>query len=195
MDTHSVTDPKGRHFLAFAILLAIAALAWMFYGADAWVIPYLRGNWLYWFGVEWFKDTEWRTLPILISTALGPMILFGFMSFLFFSKYYYLNFATIHQTNLLELEKAKSALQQGLASVSAIEREYKGKFESYQQLQKQLEELQSVKEIDTEDLRRKLSAIAIASQNNVWVERGIGFFIGVCSSLFATYAWEKLHSI
>lgn len=193
----SSTTPKkqGVHFLVLAILCGIGALFWMFYASDVVVVPYLRENWLRWFKVEWFRDTEWRTLPIYMAIAFGPMLALGVLCLWFAARYYYLNFATIHEANLLELGKAKSALQQSLVSVSTIEKEYKGKLESYQRLQKQLEDLQSVKEIDTEDLRRKLNAIAAASRTSVWFERGLGFLIGALSSLFASYVWERLHAI
>jgi hypothetical protein len=195
MNPASKPTRKYRHLLAISVVSALSGAVWLFYGSDAWVTPYLRANWLRWFNVEWFQDTEWRSLVVFGTVLIGPVLGFGALTLWAYAHYYYANFATIHETNLLELEKAKAALQQSLVSVSTIEREYKGKLESYQQLQKQLEELQSVKKIDTEDLRKKLNAIAAASRSNVWFERSVGFFIGVLSSLFAAYVWERLHAI
>ena len=193
--SESATQVKGKGFAVATGLLAIAALAWLFYFSDALVIDSLRERWEEIFGIEWFKDTKWRYLPILFLTTFAPTFVLGGVAAALFVRFYNLNFSTIHHANLRELAKARDALQQSLSSIDTIEREYKGKLDSYEQLQKQLEELQSVKEIDTEDLRKKLSAIAAASRFSAWFQRVIGFLVGILSSLLAAYLWEMLRAI
>ena len=105
---------------------------------------------------------------------------------------FYLNIVSLHETNLKELGKAKVALQQSLVSIATIEKEYRGKLQSFERLSAQLEELQSVKDIDTQELRKKLNAIALASRRTAWFERFLGLVTGVVTSLLATYIWEHL---
>lgn len=189
------TQIKSKSLAVASGLVAIIALAWLFYFSDVLVAGPLRENWKEIFGVEWHKDTEWRYLPILAGVMLIPTLALGVIAIWLFVKFYNLNFSTIHHANLKELAKARNALQQSLSSIDTIEREYKGKLDSYERLQKQLEELQSVKEIDTEDLRKKLNAIASASRVSAWFQRVIGFFVGIISSLLAAYLWEILSAV
>jgi len=182
---------RGKHLAALAIVFVVAALSWMFYFANVLVIDYLSDNWHEWYGVR-FYDSPWQYIPINLTVNLGPMIVLLGLAILFYRRFYYLNFSSLHEANLRELSKAKAALRQGLESVAVIEREYKGKIETFEQLKVQLDELQSVKNIDTQDLRKKLNAIALANRHLVWFDRFIAFVIGVVSSLIASYVWDHL---
>jgi hypothetical protein len=191
-----MTDDKqtaqDAYLLILALTLVIIGLSWMAYFADALLVDNLKGNWPKWYGLKWFEDSAWHTIPVFLFVNFGPAsCLIGLAAWLIrhiLDK----NFAAIHNTNLKDLGKAKIALQQCLISVEAIDKEYRGKLKSFELLQSQLEELQSVKDIDTIELRKKLNAIAQVSRNNVWFERILGFIIGITSSLFASYIWEYL---
>jgi hypothetical protein len=189
-----VAEKKARHLPYVAGALGIASIGWLLFISGAWVEPYLKDNWVRWFGVEWFQDVEWRSTSIFFSASILPMIVLMFAALWTVSRYYQLNFLQMHAANLKDLEKAREALQQGLVSLATIESEYKGKLQSYERLQTQLVELQAVKNIDTEDLRRKLNAIASASRASAWFERGLGFFMGVMSSLVASYVWARMYA-
>ena len=191
--TDDTKQTRGKHLAVFATLFGVAALAWMFYLADVLVVDHLKSKWVEWYGVEWYKASEWHWLPVLGLVTFGPMFFLGAIAIWLASRFYYLNLSSIHEANLKELGKAKTALQQSLVSVEVIEREYKGKLQSFERLQTQLDELQSVKDIDTQELRKKLNAIALASRHTIWFQRFLGFAIGVMSSLLAAYIWERLH--
>jgi hypothetical protein len=186
---------KGHHLIVIAVLLFMVALIWFFYAPNNFVTPYLKSQWLTWFGVEWYLDSEWRYLPIFSIASFGPALPVGYLAYKFASSFYYRNFASIHESNLKELDKAKLSLQQGIASIVTIEREYKNKLELYERVQIQLQELQAVKDIDTEDLRKKLNAIASASKFSSWAQRTFGFLAGIISSLLASYIWQVMNSL
>ena len=186
------TPIRGKHLVILAAILGIAAFAWLFYFADVLVVDQLKSRWIEWYGVKWFEASDWQILPIFSAVTFGPMVILLGLAVWLFSRFYYLNIVSLHETNLKELGKAKVALQQSLVSIATIEKEYRGKLQSFERLSAQLEELQSVKDIDTQELRKKLNAIALASRRTAWFERFLGLVTGVVTSLLATYIWEHL---
>ena len=186
---------KDLHLVAISAILVLCAFAWFFYFSDVIILEYLYKRWVDWFGVKWYEDNPWRTTPALLFVMFVPAALLMAIAIWAARRFYYTNFASIHETNIKELGKARSALQQSLVSIDAIEREFKGKLESYERLQQQLEELQTVKHIDTQELQKKLNAIALASRHTVWFQRIVGFIVGIFSSLLAAYIWERINAI
>lgn len=181
---------KGKGYIYSAILVLFVMFAWMFYFSDLLVVKPLQANWVAFFGVEFFKDSNWRYLSILMFSTFVPLIIFSAIAFALVNRFNKLNGSAIHHQNIKGLEKAREALQQGIRSIDTITLEYQGKLESYKKLQQQLEELQTVRDIDTEDLRKKLNAIASANRLGIWFDRFVSFFVGIMSSLIAAYLWR-----
>lgn len=77
MNIPLVAKRKGSHSLVAGIILAAASLVWMFYLSDAFILPYLKINWLSWFKVRWFEDTDWRLFPIFVASSIGPFLFLG----------------------------------------------------------------------------------------------------------------------
>jgi hypothetical protein len=192
MPTDAPRIPKKRRiYLYLCLLFASAAGGWAGFATSD-LLDHLEKAWPSWYGVKLHDDTAWRALPILLAAGAGPVILLGLVAAAFYLRHYYLNFAALHETNLFELAKARTALQIGLKTVETIERGYKSRLVAYERVSEQLDELQRVKNIDTEDLRKKLNAIASATRSRLWVERGIAFALGVLSSLVASYIWARV---
>src|SRR5262245_44669015 len=185
---------KHRIYLYLCLLFASLAGCWAGFASSD-LLDHLEKAWPSWYGVNFYDDTAWRALPIFLVAAAGPVILLGLVAAAFYLKYYYVNFASLHEANLLELAKARTALQIGLKTVEATEREYKNRLAAYERVREQLDELQSVKNIDTEDLRKKLNAITSATRSRLWVERGIAFALGVLSFLAASYIWARVFGL
>ena len=194
MSTDMRVPKKRRTYLYLCFLFASLAGCWAGFAFSD-LLVHLAKAWPSWWGVKLHDDTAWRTLPIFLVAGAGPVILLGLVAAAFYMKHYYLTLASLHEANLLELEKARTALQIGLRTVEAIEREYKDRLAAYERVREQLEELQSVKNIDTEDLRKRLNALASATRSRLWVERGIAFALGVLSSLVASYIWARVFGL
>ena len=183
---------RNKYLLVLALLFGLLSVAWFFYLGDEVVVTHLKNNWVKWYGVKWFEAPRLHTMSLFFVVAFVPAILFGVIAGLLGRSFYYANFASVHEANLRELSRAKIALQQSLSSIDAIENDYRSKVVVFERLRADLEALHSAKEMDTEELRKKLSAIAIASSKSVWLERSIGFATGVVSSILASYIWERL---
>lgn len=191
-DSSSISEKM--YLLWIAIILGLLAPVWLF-GVGGYIEEeLLKPNWEGWFGQEWFEGPDLLWLLALFASSLFPALIIGLVALSALYSYYMANFSTIHQKNLVELDRAKIALRQSLDSVEVIEREFKIKLESYEKVQRQLEELQSVKDLDTEELRKKLSAIEQATHSSILFQRLLGFLAGVASSLVAAYIWEVLNA-
>jgi len=189
------SESKEGYLVIIAAMLLLCAVAWLVFILEGSALEWLGKYWIDYFGVKPIDDTPWRLIPIITLVALGPIFLLVWAAFIPASRYYNLNFASIHEVNIKGLGKAKLAIQQSLKSVEAIEREFQGKMDSYESLKKQIDDLQAVKDIDTRELKKKLNAIASANANALWVQRIMAFVMGIITSLLAAYIWEQLIAI
>ncbi|WP_119302933.1 hypothetical protein [Dongia deserti] len=134
----------------------------------------------------------WLGLVVFLSVTLGPPFFLGVIGLVFYAQGQILNATVYYGGQLKGLERAKTALEQGLSSLMTIEKDYREKFSAYERLQTQLGDLQALKGVDTKELQRKLNAIALASRHKVWFERICGFLVGIVTSLLASYIWDWL---
>lgn len=181
---------NGKRYLFIAIACVVLALVWIFWGVYL-LEGYMRSNSESWFGRKWYE------LPSLIEGAwivisLLPMAIFVVVAWLCLAKVEISNRSLLYQSNLKDLSKARLALQQGLGSLDKIESEYKVKIASFEKLQKQLDDLSAVKDLNVAELQSKLNAIALATRNRVWAGRIAAFVLGIFSSLLSSYLWSML---
>lgn len=142
------------------------------------------------FNLPWREVPNWiRNVWRVLSIGLPMVLVFGIIIYCG-AKLEEANRSVVYAANLKDLSKARVALEQGLRSLDKIEAEYKLKMASYDKLQKQLDELSSIREVDVADLQKKLNAIAIASRHKVWAGR-IGLFLaGIATSLLGAFIWD-----
>lgn len=165
----------------------VSGFLWLFF-SDSLYEAWLREKWLDWFGGPWYSVGPYALANALI--AFLPMVLAVILALYWGAKFSMLNSGAKHRVNLLALSNARIALQQGLASLDTIEQEYKHRLTAFERLQKDINELESVRGIDVDDLRKKLSALSHANRRSIWFERSLGFVLGVVGSLVATVIWE-----
>lgn len=175
---------KGMHLLVGCLLSAVLGFGWTFFG-DVLYADWLRSNWLKWFGHQWYAN---GSSTAMVGGIIGiPAVALLVVAIYLGSKFAILNAEAKHRTNLKALATARNALQQGLLSLDTIEEEYKHRLSAFEKLQKNIDELESVRGIDVDDLRKKLGALSQANRRSVWFERLIGFVLGVIASVVATF--------
>lgn len=179
----------GRYVMAGAISFFVA-VAWMIWGVD-YATELLKNNSVTWFGKPWYELSSLVYSPLLFLIFVPAFSSIG-LFWWFLTKAEELNRPIIVEVNLQGLAKAKVALQQGLSSLDKIESEVRAKMAMYEKLQKQLDELSTVKDLNVEQLQKKLNAIAIATRGKTWLGRASAYFLGIVSSVFSSYVWELI---
>ena len=182
-------DIKSKNLLFVALALLIFGAIWMFYPGEL-LANWIQNSWEKWFGVPWHKNL-WRAIALTSTAKFGPTAIAAITAYWLAETVSRRNFSVTHRANIQKLDQARKTLRQGISSLEEIEREYRGKLSSFEKIQKEIDELKSVKEIDTADLQRKLNAISKAGRSNRYFERFLGFATGVVSSLIASYIWTK----
>jgi hypothetical protein len=172
------------HLLVGCLLSSALAIGWTFFG-DVLYGDWLRSSWLKWFGEPWRDDGS--SIAMISSIILIPAVVLLILGIYLGSQFAILNAEAKHRTNLKALANARNALQQGLLSLDTIEEEYKHRLSAFEKLQKNIDELESVRGIDVDDLRKKLGALAQANRRSVWFERLMGFVLGIIASVVATF--------
>ena len=183
-DEDGQTKTKGMHLLVGCLLSSALAIGWTFFG-DVLYGDWLRSSWLKWFGEPWRDDGS--SIAMISSIILIPAVVLLILGIYLGSQFAILNAEAKHRTNLKALANARNALQQGLLSLDTIEEEYKHRLSAFEKLQKNIDELESVRGIDVDDLRKKLGALAQANRRSVWFERLMGFVLGIIASVVATF--------
>lgn len=175
---------KGMRLLVGSILSIAVGTCWLLF-SDGLYDDWLHNNWPKWFGGQWYEQGPY----VLVKAVLGflPMLVLMAFGMYLGAKFGILNAEVKHRANLKALANARNALQQGLLSLDTIEKEYKHRLTAFETLQKNINELESVRGIDVDDLRKKLGALSQANRRSVWFERLIGFVLGIIASVVATF--------
>lgn len=178
-----------RYWITVLVCIALG-ISWMTWGWD-YVSELFRNRSEAWFGRPWHQLPDWINGAVGFMTA-SPVFVFALVTWFCVSKLESTNRSLLFQADIRNLSKARFALQQGLASLDKIEADFKVKVASYERLQKQLDELAAVKDINVEELQKKLNAIALATRGRVWFGRIAAFVLGILSSLFSSYLWDLI---
>jgi hypothetical protein len=181
---------EKNHLLYPGIFIGIFGLVWAFYIGPEVIVEHIKSEWINWYGVEWFQAQGIPLWVIFVIISFVPPIPVGILAWSLLNKYYLSNFSSVHEKNFDELSKARHALSQSLRSIDEIEKHIKSKLEDYSRLEQELEDIKSVKDIGSEELKKKLRAISSATNKPAWWNILNGFILGIFSSLAATYIWD-----
>lgn len=179
----------AKPYFFVAIGLLAAAVLWLIYIRDPSRVYMAHAP--EWFGRPVTELPTWFGFAAIVLGLLPAFVFIG-ASWLCLNRFERANQMRMHQATLEGIQRAKVALSQGLKSIDELERQYREKIQRFEQVQQQLEELQTVRHIDTQQLQRKLNAIAYASRYKVWTTRIGAFLLGIVSSILSSYLWDLI---
>jgi hypothetical protein len=95
---------------------------------------------------------------------------------------------------LKKLSEARAAMASAVKYMEMFEKELREKSSEAERLREQVLSLQLLNSENATELERKLKAMESLTRNRIWFERVFAFFIGILSSLAASYLWYILQS-
>jgi len=130
-------------------------------------------------------------LPVTMLIFSGPVILL--LAFTVLSRLQgHAQQEGGHAAQLERLDEAKSSLAVSINYLTELQTHIKAQAEKQQRLSGLLASLESASKETTDELRRKLEAIAYVNRRNDMVKLAISFGLGVLASLIASAIWTVL---
>jgi hypothetical protein len=172
--------------IALAALLATFFFGWMF-GVE----PEIRRSLEAKLGHSIFRlpDVVSFTYAFGVGVAFPATVCVGAWTLAYY-RWFVPNRTRLANEQLKKLADARKAMTDAVAYLALIEQDLQQKSHEAERLQDQVLSLRLINEENVEDLQRKLKAMSVLNTQRIWYERGFAFFIGVASSIAATFLIE-----
>ncbi len=164
-------------------------------------------GWLFYFEpiftliIEKAADKKIHELPEFLAATYGfvfgllPPLAVGFGSYIYaYYKWFMPNRARLANEQLKKLSEARTAMTSAVNYIEAFEKELREKSSEAERLREEVLSLKLLNSESAAELEKKLKAMESLTRNRIWFERGFAFFIGILSSLAATYLLQILQS-
>ena len=126
---------------------------------------------------------------------LLPPLVVGVGSYVYaYLKWFMPNRTRLANEQLKKLSEARAAMASAVKYMEMFEKELREKSSEAERLREQVLSLQLLNSENATELERKLKAMESLTRNRIWFERVFAFFIGILSSLAASYLWYILQS-
>lgn len=130
----------------------------------------------------------------LVFVLLPPLVV-GVGSYVYaYLKWFMPNRTRLANEQLKKLSEARAAMASAVNYMEMFEKELREKSSEAERLREQVLSLQLLNFENATELERKLKAMESLTRNRIWFERVFAFFIGILSSLAASYLWYILQS-
>ena len=88
----------------------------------------------------------------------------------------------------------RAAMTSAVAYIEMFEKELRNNSSEAERLRDEILSLKLLNSENAQELEKKLKAMQSLTSNRIWFERAFAFFIGILSSLAASYFWQILQS-
>lgn len=130
-----------------------------------------------------------------LGVVLLPPLLVGVGSYVYaYQKWFMPNRTRLANEQLKKLSEARAAMTSAVTYMELFEKELREKSSEAERLREQVLSLQLLNSENAAELEKKLKAMESLTLNRIWFERVFAFFIGILSSLAASYFLYILQS-
>ena len=127
--------------------------------------------------------------------GLVPPLAVGIGSYAYaYYKWFLPNRTRLANEQLKKLSEARAAMTSAVTYIEAFEKELREKSSEAERLRDEVLSLKLLNSENAAELEKKLKAMESLTRNRIWFERIFAFFIGILSSLAASYFWQILQS-